>query len=152
MGENDRLRLRDNLLSWAGASGCARETHRVLGRDQIAELAAGGLIEIGCHTITHPQLSALGLEWQREEIGGSKHNLEETIGRPVTGFAYPYGRDCDYTAETVALVQEAGFEYSCTTSVGVVERGADRFQLPRIPIQDIDGESLDRLLSERLRQ
>ena len=150
MSENDRLRLRDELLSWAGDSGSARRTHRVLGREEIVELDRGGLIEVGCHTITHPQLSALGRKPQLDEIRQSKLSLEEIVGHPLSGFAYPYGRDCDYTGETVGLVREAGFAYSCTTSVGIVERGVDRFQLPRVQAQDIDGESLGRLLSEWL--
>ena len=95
--------------------------------------------------------AALGRELQWDEISQSKLSLEEIVGHRVTGFAYPYGRDCDYTAETVALVREAGFVYACTTVAGLVARGVDRFQLPRIPIQDIDGESLERLISAWLR-
>lgn len=73
------------------------------------------------------------------------------LDRPVASFAYPYGRECDYARETVALVQEAGFECACTTSVGTVGRRADRFRLPRVQVQDMDGESFARLLSQWLR-
>jgi len=150
MEEKDRLTVRDELLAWAGDSGNARKTHRVLECDEIIELARGGLIEIGSHTVTHPQLSALNLDSQRYEILQSKRKLEEILDGPVIGFAYPHGRKCDYTDETVALVREAGFEYSCATSLGVIDQGADRFQLPRVQVQDMDGESFARLVSEWL--
>jgi peptidoglycan/xylan/chitin deacetylase (PgdA/CDA1 family) len=151
MREKERLSVREKLLAWAGDSGAARGTHRVLAREEITELVRGGLIEVGCHTITHPQLSALSRESQRNEIRQSKLSLEEILDEPVTGFAYPYGRECDYTPETLSLVREAGFDYSCTTSVGVVDQEADRFQLPRVQVQDMDGESFARLRWEWLR-
>lgn len=151
MPENERRPLRDELLAWAGATGSARSTHRALSGDEMIELARGGLIEVGCHTVTHPQLSALNRDSQRNEIRQSKSELEDILGKPVTSFAYPYGQECDYTRETVDLVREAGFDCACTTSVGVVERRADRFQLPRAQVQDMDGESFARFLSEWLR-
>jgi peptidoglycan/xylan/chitin deacetylase (PgdA/CDA1 family) len=148
MPENDRIHLRQDLLEWAGAGSSARESHRPLSRDEIADLANGGLIEIGCHTISHPQLSALSAESQVYEIRQSKIRLEEIVGHAVTGFAYPYGQECDYTAETISSVMEGGFDYACTTSVGAVEPGTDRFRLPRIQAQNIDGESFARVISE----
>jgi peptidoglycan/xylan/chitin deacetylase (PgdA/CDA1 family) len=152
MRESERLRLRDDLLAWTGDSGSARETHRVLNSEQIIELTRTGLIEAGSHTVTHPKLAALGTEAQREEILQSKHSLEEIVGYPVTGFAYPYGRECDYALETVTMVRDAGFDCACTTSAGYVERPVDPFRLPRVAVQDMDGESFARLISEGLDQ
>ena len=148
MSETERLRVRGDLLAWAGATTSARKTHRALTCEQIIELERGGLIEVGSHTITHPQLSSLSAELQREEIKLSKHRLEEIVGHPVAGFAYPYGRECDYTRETLSLVRESSFDYACTTTAAAVKQGEDRFQLPRIPVQDIDGESFARCVSE----
>ena len=151
MPETERRTVRDELLKWAGADGSARPTHRAMSGEEIVELARGGLVEVGCHTVTHPQLSALKPDSQRDEIHQSKARLEEILNRSVASFAYPYGRECDYNDETVRLVQEAGFDCACTTSVGVVGRHADRFRLPRLQVQDMDGEAFARLLSEWLR-
>ncbi|HKS40548.1 MAG TPA: polysaccharide deacetylase family protein [Blastocatellia bacterium] len=148
MAESERQPLREELLVWAGAASSARQTHRALSREEIRELARGGLIEVGCHTVTHPQLSALSRASQWNELRQSKSDLEEILGNPVSSFAYPYGQKRDYTGETVELVRKAGFDCACTTSVGVVERRADRFQLPRAQVQDMDGESFGRFLSE----
>jgi hypothetical protein len=68
----------------------------------------------------------------------------------VTSFAYPYGRECDYTRETVRLVQEAGFDCACSTLPLAVTADAEPFQLPRVQAQDMDGEAFARLLSEYL--
>jgi peptidoglycan/xylan/chitin deacetylase (PgdA/CDA1 family) len=151
MPDDERRRLGSELRAWAGAAGSARPTHRALTSEEIAELSRGSLIEVGCHTVTHPQLSSLNADSQRQEISQSKSRLEEVLGRPVTSFAYPYGRECDYTSETVRLVQEAGFDCACTTSVAPVERDTDPFRLPRVQVQDMDGESFARLCDEWLR-
>jgi peptidoglycan/xylan/chitin deacetylase (PgdA/CDA1 family) len=149
MADGERRQVRRALLAWAGACDTARPTHRALAPAEIIELARGGLVEVGCHTVTHPQLAALNADAQREEISRSKAQLEETLGRAVTSFAYPYGGERDYTGETVTLVQEAGFDCACSTSVGLVERHASPFQLPRLQVQDMDGDGFARLLSER---
>ena len=150
MPDSEQQQVRRELLAWAGAGDRARPTHRALTPTEIVELARGGLVDVGCHTLTHPQLSALSPDAQRREIRLSKAQLEEVLGRAVTSFAYPYGRACDYTPETVALVQEAGFDCACSTLVGSVGRRADRFQLPRLQVHDMDGDAFARLLSEHL--
>lgn len=151
LSDDERQEIRKALLAWAGASASARPTHRAMAPEEIIELAQGGLIEVGCHTVTHPQLSALNLKAQRDEITRGKGELEAMLGGRVSSFAYPYGRECDYTRETVALVREAGFDCACSTLPAPVTRGADPFQLPRLQVQDMNGEAFARLLSEYLR-
>lgn len=150
MTDSERRLVRNELIEWAGAAGSARETHRVLAREEIIELTRSGLIDVGCHTVTHPKLSALSRESQTDEIRESKHTLEEIVDHPVTGFAYPYGLESDYTNETVSLVREAGFAYGCTAAAGVVSRHSDRYRLPRVQAQDLDGESFARVIEEWL--
>ena len=146
--EGERQRVRDDLVSWAGADRSPRATHRALSSDELRELAEGGLIEIGCHTVTHPKLAALGLDAQRDEINRSKSRLEELLNRGIKSFAYPYGRPCDYTAGTVAAVKEAGFDSACSTSNGLVHRRSSLFELPRFQAPDVDGEVLDGMLGQ----
>jgi len=148
MRESERLEVRNELLEWTGYSGSARASHRPLDENQINEMASSGLIEIGCHTVTHPQLAALDIESQGREIRDSKERLEEILGRQVQSFAYPYGRECDYTSDTMGLLREAEFECACATSQGIVEDGSGRFQLPRLQVPDVDGEAFRRLLEE----
>ncbi|WP_406836266.1 polysaccharide deacetylase family protein [Streptomyces sp. AHU1] len=72
---------------------------------QVRELDAAG-IEIGGHTMTHPQLDTLPRTSVREEVTGCKRQIEDALGHPVDAFAYPHG----YSSRTVrAVVREAGW-------------------------------------------
>jgi peptidoglycan/xylan/chitin deacetylase (PgdA/CDA1 family) len=146
--ESERQKVRDDLVLWARADRSPRATHRALSPGELGELAQGGLVEIGCHTVTHPKLASLPASLQRDEINQSKSSLEELVGRRIKSFAYPYGRPCDYTAETVTVVKEAGFDSACSTSNGVVSRRSNRFELPRFQVPDVDGGTLDSMLKQ----
>ena len=108
-------------------------------------LSQGKLIEVGSHTVTHPFLAALPKSSQLDEILHSKTFLEESIGRPVRNFAYPYGI---YAKETVKIVRKAGFDSACTTIVDSVWRGSHRFQLPRVWVENLNGEAFAGWLSQ----
>jgi peptidoglycan/xylan/chitin deacetylase (PgdA/CDA1 family) len=69
---------------------------------ELAELAASGLVTVGSHTHTHPDLDTLARSDAtavRDELARSKELLEERLGRPVEHFAYPRARRSD-VAET----------------------------------------------------
>lgn len=79
---------------------------RLLDHEELRALAGAG-VEIGAHSMTHADLSKLSYMEALEEMGGSRHQLEELTGRPVTVAAYPFGR----TSETAARAcRDAGFE------------------------------------------
>jgi peptidoglycan/xylan/chitin deacetylase (PgdA/CDA1 family) len=142
--ENERRKAMDELVAWAGVAPAGRRTHLPLSIEEVMALAKGELFEIGAHTVTHPLLAALPAVLQREEIQQSKAYMEAILGRPVTSFAYPHG---NYTPETVALVRTAGFACACSTVAGVVRKGTDCLQLPRVQVGDWDGEVFNRWLS-----
>lgn len=142
--EGERRQVLDELLIWAGAEPVGRPTHRSLSLAEVFALGQGKLLEVGSHTVTHPLLSTLSTDSQRHEIQQSKAQLEEVIGHPVSSFAYPYG---DYTAKTVGVVRESGFDCACSTVTDVVWQRTDRFQLPRVEVQDWGGEEFAKQLS-----
>jgi peptidoglycan/xylan/chitin deacetylase (PgdA/CDA1 family) len=143
---SERLAALDALLAWAGDTPAARPSHRTLTEAELGELAGDGLVEIGCHTMSHPPLARLRPAVQRAEIAESRSQLEAIVGRPVRSFAYPYGRRCDYGAETVDLVRELAFDGACANFAGLVGRRTDRFELPRLQVQNWDGETFARRL------
>lgn len=61
-----------------------------LNADQIKEMAAAGW-EVGSHSMTHSDLTALEPQRQRMEVVDSKDFLEKTLGVPVKSIAYPFG-------------------------------------------------------------
>jgi len=142
----ERQEVLNNLAAWAGMDMVNRPTHRTLSSEELIRLADGGLIDIGSHTVSHPVLSLLPLELQTEEITRSKVRIEEILGRPVDGFAYPFGGRSDYTEQTVAVVRDAGFHWACSNIAGMVRRDTDSWQLPRFLVRDCDGESFGRAL------
>ena len=144
---SDRRAALDQLFKWAGAATDCRASHRPLSTDEIIGLARDGLIEVGSHTVTHSALSRIPLEQQRDEIQKSKHHLEELVNLPVSSFAYPYGRQTDYTDETIALVKDSGFVGACSNYPGTVGRGTDPYQLPRLQVMDWDGDECGKRLS-----
>ena len=101
---------------------------RLLTLDELRALAATGC-EIASHTLTHAHLTQLAEPAMREEIVDAKHRLEDLLGRPVTGFAYPYG---EWDARARALVIEAGYDYAVSTRKGTLAGPVDRFTLPRL--------------------
>jgi peptidoglycan/xylan/chitin deacetylase (PgdA/CDA1 family) len=144
----ERRPLLDQLTAASRFDCAARATHRILSPRQVKDLAAGGLVTVGAHTVTHPQLSALPLDRQREEIDLSKRHLESVLDQPVTTFAYPYGSQLDYSGQTVAAVREAGFAAACSNFPARMTRRTDPFQVPRVIIRDCDGGAFARQLSD----
>jgi peptidoglycan/xylan/chitin deacetylase (PgdA/CDA1 family) len=125
----------DALCSAIGIDTAPRETHRVCTEDEVRELVQGGAIEVGAHARTHPRLSSLSEGEQREEIHGSKQDLERMLGSTVTEFAYPFGFAGDYTVQTARIVEEAGFTGAFTLESGIVtSTGIDPFEIPRLVV------------------
>jgi peptidoglycan/xylan/chitin deacetylase (PgdA/CDA1 family) len=129
----------DALRTQAGVTATVRATHRPLVRGEVARLAAGNLIEIGAHTVSHARLSWLPGDARRREVASSKRELEEALGRAVTAFSYPFGQLDDYDAATVAEVRRAGFSLACTTAPDLAAPGVDPLLVPRYGVKDWDG-------------
>ncbi|MEW6406133.1 MAG: polysaccharide deacetylase family protein [Chloroflexota bacterium] len=102
--------------------------------DQIREMAGKG-IEFGAHTVTHPILTRISLEQAREEIQGSKSEIERQLGQSIHSFAYPNGMSTDFNADIQALVRNAGFKAAFTLIDGPTsqrEVKANPFTIRRI--------------------
>lgn len=82
---------------------------------EIKEINVYG-IEIGSHTLSHPDLSKLTSEKARHEIVDSKSNLETLTGTNVVSFCYPSGK---FNTETEKIVSDAGYSFAVTTNGGI---------------------------------
>jgi peptidoglycan/xylan/chitin deacetylase (PgdA/CDA1 family) len=83
---------------------------RFMTEDELRTVAAAGL-EIGAHTVTHPDLSQLGVEECLDEMQRSRADLEAITGGAVTTFAYPF---CRYGPAAVEAARRAGFAAAVT--------------------------------------
>ncbi len=101
--------------------------------DQVEQLSRDGFA-IGAHTRTHADLATLSGEEAWQEIQGSRVDLEEKLGVPITLFAYPYGGEHQMTEENRQLIRAAGFRCCCSCFGGINSRGVDPFLLRRVPV------------------
>ena len=107
----------------------------VLSWSDVAALDAGSPLAFEAHTITHPNLTALGPEAAEREIAGSKTALEQRLGRSVTGFCYPAGL---YGERERRLVARAGFRVATTCEPGANTPASDPLALRRTAIDGGD--------------
>jgi peptidoglycan/xylan/chitin deacetylase (PgdA/CDA1 family) len=110
----------------------------VLGWEEIVALDRGDTLEFEAHSVTHPNLLAVDDEQAELEIAGSKAELEEHIGRPVTAFSYPTGL---FGEREKQIVARAGYELAVSCEPGVNLPTTDRLALRRRQI-----DARDRLL------
>jgi peptidoglycan/xylan/chitin deacetylase (PgdA/CDA1 family) len=95
--------------------------------DEKAIRDLGARHEVGAHTLTHRELTALSADEARDEITGSKKWLEDICGKEVPMFCYPRGRFNDATKN---LVASAGFRGARTTAMFQTEKPKDPFAMP----------------------
>lgn len=98
---------------------------RILTRDDASVLVNAGM-DLGSHTMTHPDLRLLADAELRRQLEQSKAEVEAITGGPCRTLAYPYGL-FDSRVETAAL--DAGYELSFAWMPGPWRGSA----APRLP-------------------
>ena len=117
------------VSGWLGGCHSAPPRSPILTAEELRTLAAAG-VEIGSHTVTHPDLSALDYDEALAELATSKHELEGVLDAPVDVVAYPFG---NANPITLAACAGAGYRAACRTS------GNGSWEEPlNMPRQDMD--------------
>jgi peptidoglycan/xylan/chitin deacetylase (PgdA/CDA1 family) len=107
-----------------------------LTRAELLQLAASDTATIGAHTVDHVRLRDRSARDQQDTISGSRQELEQSTGRAVSHFAYPFGRRDDFDDRSVEAVRSAAFDTACTTIPGTARASADPYRLPRRLVMD----------------
>jgi peptidoglycan/xylan/chitin deacetylase (PgdA/CDA1 family) len=129
------------VSGWLGQPHPSATWTRIVSADELRELRDAGL-EVGGHSATHADLSALSYEDALEELSRGKKELEDVLGEPVEVAAYPYGRT---SSDAIRAARDAGFRAACSTSA----RGS--WDEPHfLPRQDMDNRGS--LLGLRLKR
>ena len=68
--------------------------------------------EVASHTVNHSSIVGLSQNMGAAEVLKNKQKLEELTGRPVRGFAYPYG---SYNELAEEILSACGIEYARTS-------------------------------------
>jgi peptidoglycan/xylan/chitin deacetylase (PgdA/CDA1 family) len=113
-----------------------------MGWGQIRELRAEGM-DIGSHTMTHPNLGRLGQSEATKEIAGSKRYLEDQLGEKVTSIAYPFGLPRrSFSRTTIELTRRAGYERGGAILYRNLRKSDGAWSIPRISIERDSIETL----------
>ncbi|MFL5844533.1 MAG: polysaccharide deacetylase family protein [Solirubrobacteraceae bacterium] len=94
---------------WMGQAHPSVPYARNMTSDEVRELHRSG-VEIGGHTVSHPDLTALSFEAARDEVRDGCAQLSEIVGSPVDTFAYPFGFA---NAEAIRATEAAGVRAAC---------------------------------------
>jgi len=108
---------------------------RMLTWEHLRTMQAHGVI-CGSHTVSHPVLSRLNRESLLGELRDSRLLLEQRLGRPVTDFAFPFGKPEDCTGVTAAELASCGYLSAATTIPGSNRPGANPYALRRVSFGD----------------
>jgi peptidoglycan/xylan/chitin deacetylase (PgdA/CDA1 family) len=105
----------------------------VLDWGRLAEMRASGVVDVYSHTRSHLKCDRVTEDVVAEELRSAKRTVEERLGSPCPYLCWPYGK---FTPRATAIAREEGYAAAFTTRHGVVRRGADPFDLPRIVVKD----------------
>lgn len=88
-------------------------------------------MELGAHTRHHVNLNQCDEATARDEIEGSKRELEDLLGIEVRSFCYPYG---EHRQEHADMARRAGFATATTIVSSRTRPDDDLMRLPRISV------------------
>ena len=128
--ESKREEILARMQGMSGAILRPPEEDRVVDAGLLRQMTQPGFA-VGAHSRSHPILSGQEPSKARDEIFGSRQDLEGLVACEVLDFAYPNGRFTDFNDTTRRLVAEAGYRCAVTTEPGMVIRGDDALALRR---------------------
>ncbi len=101
--------------------------------NHVEELERAGM-EIQSHTRTHRVLQTLSPSQLREELDGSRRELEAHLGVPVGAVAYPVGYPLSHLDHVTEALRTAGYRWGFTNQTGAnpLFFRADPFDMRRI--------------------
>jgi peptidoglycan/xylan/chitin deacetylase (PgdA/CDA1 family) len=103
-----------------------------VGREEMREMLASGLVEICAHTISHTIATVLVKDEFDRELAECKRELESFAGREVGSFCYPNGEEGDFSDATMKAVRDAGFRMALTSVAGLNPVPFDSYLIRRI--------------------
>ena len=106
---------------------------------------AGEGIEFGSHSASHRRLVELPDDELASELHSSRRSIEDTLGRSVDLFSYPYRfpeENVAFIPRLRALMLEAGYRGGVTTAIGTASSDDEPLFLPRLPVNDCDDSRL----------
>lgn len=108
-GLKGAFNLNSGKLQRTGRPAFESGDRTYLDASEVADLYRGH--EVAIHTMTHPWLDRLDVSQIATEVLEDRKALEDLVGYPVRGMAYPFG---NYDAQVIAVLRGLGIVYSRT--------------------------------------
>jgi peptidoglycan/xylan/chitin deacetylase (PgdA/CDA1 family) len=99
--------------------------------NNLEEMTMEGM-EIGSHTLDHPDLYRKSRAFQMTELANSKATIEAHLGETVTTFCYPAGH---YDATTIDVLRQTGYTAALTEVQGTRQSTEGLYELKRIRVR-----------------
>ena len=109
--------------------------------DEIERLVGAG-VEIGSHSVTHPNFAWLDPAQAADELGSSRRAIEQRLGFTPTTFAIPLGQSKNWPEAAAAAAREVGY----TTVYAQAEQTHPNGTIPRTFVTHFDGDRIFRAL------
>ena len=119
---------------WCRNSNPGHFTYPLLDTAHIAEMRRRGFM-FQSHTRHHADLTTLDNAQLKDELTGSKAELEFLLGEPVDYLAYPFGRHDD---RVVVASRAAGYRACFSVQPGFNRPDVDRFRIRRLDVFGTD--------------
>lgn len=120
--------------TWCETHNPSGVTYPLMDATHIRELRTQGF-SFHSHTRLHKDLPTLEDDALRDQLAGSRNDLQILLGETVDYLAYPYGH---YDERVLNAAQEAGYSAAFSVQPGFNRRNIDRFRLRRLDVFGTD--------------
>ncbi len=101
--------------------------------EELREMAATGVIEIGAHSRTHPDVGAIReTEKLQDEVIAATEELAALIDQPIRYFAFPFGQHANLNDAAINMLRGHGIHGFCSAYGGYNLPGDDPYHIQRI--------------------
>jgi peptidoglycan/xylan/chitin deacetylase (PgdA/CDA1 family) len=131
-------------VEWDAATEAKHAENIVMTWDHVRALARAGM-DVESHSRRHRVLQTLDGAGLRDELAGSRADLESQLGRPIRAIAYPVGRRILSDELRIRdAIASAGYKIGLSNASGAARiwRGSDPFDIRRL--------STDRAMSDAM--
>lgn len=126
------------LADMAGVDSLGHAARLCLDWDELREVAAEPLIEIGAHTLNHYMLAKWPEATVRAELAHSRERIGRELGVDARHLAFPVGDPTSAGAREFAIARDLGFASAWTTRPGHVFAG-HRDHMTALPRVSLNG-------------
>jgi peptidoglycan/xylan/chitin deacetylase (PgdA/CDA1 family) len=121
--------------AWFDYGGENAVGEEVMSAEELNEVADSEIVEIGSHSVTHPNLAQLSEDEARLELQESRKSLQLMLGKRIDSVSFPYG---SFTERELTLAREAGYRFMFSIVPQMLVSKVESGLVGRINVQPTD--------------